>query len=251
LVSFISSPLAAAYTSPYSHTAIGLVLEAGPVVKFVLLLLLFFSVVSWAIILTKMRLFKKAERQNRSFWETFRGERDLRELYLNSDQWAHSPLAQVFRAGYRELENLRATTSESNAPPTTPFSTAFQQQEHADREEILSRSLEQAVTIEVGYLESALIFLATTGSAAPFVGLFGTVWGIMNSFREIGATKSANLAVVAPGISEALIATAVGLAAAIPAVVAYNYFNNRVRSFLAEMENFTGLFLNLSDKHLP
>ena len=115
--------------------------------------------------------------------------------------------------------------------------------------ESVERSLRRASETEIARLESLLIILATTASAAPFIGLFGTVWGIMESFRQIGATGTANLAVVAPGISEALIATATGLAAAIPAVVAYNYFNNSIRMLATEMEGFTAEFLNIVSSH--
>jgi biopolymer transport protein TolQ len=153
---------------------------------------------------------------------------------------------EVFDAGYRELTRLlkgsggTSKSSQESSPPEIK----------AGGLENVGRALRKAQTQVITELESALTFLATTGSTAPFIGLFGTVWGIMGAFRNIGATGSANLATVAPGIAEALIATAVGLFAAIPAVVAYNYFLNWVKVLASEMENFSSDFLNIIERHL-
>ncbi|MFH1132740.1 MAG: MotA/TolQ/ExbB proton channel family protein, partial [Pseudomonadota bacterium] len=147
-----------------------------------------------------------------------------------------SPISQVFKAGYVELGRIKSTEEASTSGWLGDMQT-------------IERALDRAETTEMTKLESMLPFLATTGSAAPFIGLFGTVWGIMNSFRNIGAKGAANLATVAPGIAEALIATAIGLMAAIPAVVAYNYFLRRVKVLSAEMDSFSNDFLNIIKRH--
>lgn len=193
-------------------TALDLILKAGIVVKFVLLILFFFSIVSWAIIFYKFRLLSKIERESEEFHRAFRKGKDRDIVYQSAKRMSVSPFASLFRAAYQEGE--------------------------ASGEEI-RRTLKRVEALEAARLESHLTFLATTGSTAPFIGLFGTVWGIMNSFRGIGRMGSASLAVVAPGIAEALIATAVGLAAAIPAVVAYNYYLSRVRKNIIAMEDFS------------
>jgi biopolymer transport protein TolQ len=158
-----------------------------------------------------------------------------------------SSLAEVFRAGYAELQKLTRSVRETSAP------------RELDEEAVASvelkgmanveRALSRATSAESAKLESAISFLATTGSASPFIGLFGTVWGIMDTFRGIGVKGTAALAVVAPGISEALIATAAGLAAAIPAVIFYNYFLNRIRSITVEMDSFASEMLNLVERY--
>jgi biopolymer transport protein TolQ len=193
-------------------TVLTLILEAGLVVKFVLLLLLFFSVVSWAIIFYKARLLGKVEKESSDFQQAFLKARHWDELYQSTKRHALTPLANLFRAAYSI--------------------------EDAGMEEI-RRTLKRVEALEATRIEKHLTFLATTGSTAPFIGLFGTVWGIMNSFMGIGRVGAASLAVVAPGIAEALIATAVGLAAAIPAVVAYNYFLSRTRRNILMMEDFS------------
>ncbi|GAB4387514.1 MAG: protein TolQ [Thermodesulfovibrionales bacterium] len=200
-------------------TVFQLIFQAGYVVKFVLLVLLFFSVISWAIIFFKHRYLSGAGKQNEAFVSAFRATRDLRDLLAVSRRQGLSPISNVFRSVY----------SESQA---------------RDRDE-LRRALRRYETLEAAKLERYLSFLATTGSTTPFIGLFGTVWGIMNSFRGIGASGAASLAVVAPGIAEALIATAMGLAAAIPAVIAYNYYLSRARRMTIEMEDFSEEILEM------
>jgi biopolymer transport protein TolQ len=191
---------------------IDLIWQAGAVVKFVMLVLLFFSVISWAIIIMKFFSLGSADKENEVFASSFRKARDMEHAYASSKKFLSSPLANVFRAVYNE------SGSDSN--------------------ETLMRSIKRYESLEMAKLESNLGFLATCGSATPFIGLFGTVWGIMNSFMNIGASGSASLAVVAPGIAEALIATAMGLVAAIPAVIAYNYYLTRTRRLILEMEDF-------------
>jgi biopolymer transport protein TolQ len=193
-------------------TVITLILKAGPVVKFVLLLLLFFSVVSWAIIIYKFRLLSKVEKESDEFQRAFLKSKHWDSLYQSTKKFSLSPLPNLFRAAYSI--------------------------EDANMEEI-KNTLRRIETLEANRLGKYLSFLATTGSTTPFIGLFGTVWGIMNSFMGIGRIGAASLAVVAPGIAEALIATAAGLAAAIPAVVAYNYYLSRTRNNIILMEDFS------------
>lgn len=203
-------------------SAIQLILQAGHVVKGVLVILLFFSVFSWAIIFYKHRYLSKANKESDIFLRTYRAGRDPKALYSATRTLNLSPLANVFKSVYAE-------------------------EGHNDRDE-LKRMLRRYEALESAKLERYLNFLATTGSTTPFIGLFGTVWGIMNSFMGIGATGAASLAVVAPGIAEALIATAMGLAAAIPAVIAYNYYLSRARRMIIEMEDFSEELLDFFSK---
>jgi biopolymer transport protein TolQ len=193
-------------------TVLTLVMKAGPMVKFVLLVLLTFSVVSWAIIVYKHRLLSKSDKESREFQHAFESSRQWDTLYQSTKRLSLSPLVNLFRAAYSI--------------------------EDANREE-LRGTLKRVESMEATRLEKYLTFLATAGSTAPFIGLFGTVWGIMNSFMGIGRIGAASLAVVAPGIAEALIATAAGLAAAIPAVVAYNYYLSRTRRAMMQAEDFS------------
>ncbi len=193
-------------------TILSLIFRAGLIVKFVLLTLLFFSVVSWAIMFYKLRSLSRLEKENARFQQAFIKARGWDDLYQSTKNLALSPMANLFRTAYSI--------------------------EDAPREEI-RRALHRVEALESTRMEQYLTFLATTGATSPFIGLFGTVWGIMNSFMGIGRIGAASLAVVAPGIAEALIATAAGLAAAIPAVVAYNYFLSRTRKNILMMEDFS------------
>ena len=195
------------------NSAIHLILQAGYVVKGVLLILLFFSVVSWAIIFFKHRYFSKSGRETDQFLRAYRSSKDTQGLYQTTKNLMISPIANVFKAVY--MDEMHRGKTETK------------------------RLLRRYETLESVKLEKYLNFLATTGSTAPFIGLFGTVWGIMSSFHGIGAAGSASLAVVAPGIAEALIATAIGLIAAIPAVIAYNYYLSMSRKMIIEMEDFS------------
>jgi len=219
-----------------------LISHSGPVVQLVLLILVAFSVTSWAIILSKQRTLARARRQSEEFLNAFWKNQRLDALYEKSEDWIDSPVSKVFRAGYRELSRLHDVVVKAEAGvdvAAAPETSILQN---------VSRAMSRARNLETTRLERALTFLATTGSSTPFIGLFGTVWGIMNAFRSIGLSGSASLAVVAPGISEALIATAVGLAAAIPAVIAYNAYLRRVETLTIEMENFSDEFMNLVDR---
>ncbi len=221
--------------TPSSLSAWTLIADAGPLVKLILLMLLSASVLTWAIIFTKLKLIKNAQSQNRAFSDLFWNSRTLEEIHLRIEEFPHSPVAKTFDAGYRELRKIPA---ENRSPEGTPEITTIE------------RALSRAHNLEVDELEKYVDWLASTASAAPFVGLFGTVWGIMNSFQNIGAMGSASLAVVAPGISEALIATAMGLAAAIPAAISYNYIVNRMKRLSLDVESFSQEFLNMIQRRL-
>jgi biopolymer transport protein TolQ len=233
--------------SGFRGSVVDLVLYSGPMVKIVLLILLFFSIFSWAIIFSKLRLIKRADRESRTFLRIFWEGKQLSSIFMDSKKLRNSPTAEVFRAGYVELNKLSQVQSDPDNPrkvsdPATP-------NVELSGVDNINRAMRQASTSELTKLERGLGFLATTGSTTPFIGLFGTVWGIMDAFRGIGVRGSATLAVVAPGISEALIATAAGLAAAIPAVVAYNYYIHRIKVLSAEMENFSAELLNIIKRH--
>lgn len=230
-----------------SSDIIHMIIYAGPMVRLVLLILLFFSVASWAIIFAKYRSIRKARRESAHFLDIFWNSRDLAEAFAASKRLRESPVARVFRVAYVELRRVNKSRSAATGDTNADEGLLGQSMVAVDN---IKRALRRAVNMELTGLGKALPFLATTGNTTPFIGLFGTVWGIMNAFRGIGLRGSANLAVVAPGISEALIATAAGLAAAIPAVVAYNYFSNKVRILESEMQNFSADFLNLVERDL-
>jgi len=221
---------------------VSLIIGASGVVLTTLLILITFSIVCWYIIGYKYVFLRRASRESARFLDTFWQSRRLDDIYQTASELSRSPISHVFRAGYIELGKLRAHDSADTAGGRTDSS------DIADLESI-ERSLSRATTSEITRLESMVPFLATTGATAPFVGLFGTVWGIMNSFRSIGERGQANLATVAPGIAEALIATAIGLVAAIPAVMAYNYFVRRIKVQASEMESFSKDFLNIVKRH--
>ena len=203
-------------------SAIQLILQAGYVVKGVLIILLFFSIVSWAIIFYKQRYFSKANKESDQFLKAYRSSKDPKGLYQSIKNLTISPIANIFKSVYMDEMHKEKTETK--------------------------RLLKRYEALESSKLEKYLNFLATTGSTTPFIGLFGTVWGIMNSFRGIGATGAASLAVVAPGIAESLIATAAGLAAAIPAVIAYNYYLSMARRIIIEMEDFSEELLDFFSK---
>jgi biopolymer transport protein TolQ len=222
-----------------------IIMGAGWVVKGVMLLLLLFSVICWGIILTKAITLSRVRKDTQLFFDAFRESRKFSLLYAEAKQFTFSPLAQVFKAGYSELNRLSRLQSASQKNPEDGSQEPEYERTGMDN---VTRSLQQAITAERARLERGVNFLATTGSSAPFIGLFGTVWGIMESFRQIGVAKSASLAVVAPGIAEALIATAAGLAAAIPAVIFYNYFLGRINNISTEMDNFSSELINIIER---
>jgi biopolymer transport protein TolQ len=218
------------------------VLLAGPIVKLVLLMLIVFSVVSWAIIFLKFRLFKGIDKNQADFVKSFAEGKSLAVLYELAEKSERTPLTEVFRTGYLELTRIQRSRGPEVQLPTGR-SGAFPLDN-------IERAMRKAANEETALMETYLPFLATTGSATPFIGLFGTVWGIMNAFSGIATTGSATLATVAPGIAEALIATAAGLAAAIPSVMAYNYFVNRVRAVATRIDSFTIEFVNFLERNV-
>lgn len=222
-----------------------IIMGAGWVVKGVMLLLLLFSVICWGIILTKAITLSRVRKDTQLFFDAFRESRKFSLLYSEAKQFTFSPLAQVFKAGYAELNRLSRLQSASQKSSDDVSQEPEYERTGMDN---VTRSLQQAITAERARLERGVNFLATTGSSAPFIGLFGTVWGIMESFRQIGVAKSASLAVVAPGIAEALIATAAGLAAAIPAVIFYNYFLSKINNISTEMDNFSSELINIIER---
>ena len=206
------------------------IMGAGLAVQFLLLVLIGMSVVSWAIIFKKRKMFTQVKEDNEKFLDLFWSASTLEQVKDKLERHGESPLSRIFNAGFSELERVRRKQN-----PTLGSGI-----------DNLERSLRKGQDQEVSLLEEKLAFLATTGSTAPFIGLLGTVVGIMTSFRAISNAGSASLATVAPGISEALFATAVGLFAAIPAVMAYNFMLNEVRKQENSMNNFISEFLNIA-----
>jgi biopolymer transport protein TolQ len=228
------------FTGAYAYRdldLIELVTNASPVAQFILLVLLFFSVASWAIIIFKLHWLRRAGREDAKFKAQFWESRKLDLVNETASGMKYSPLAHIFVAGYGELRRIKKETA-GEAPPG--------RRESLD---MVGRALTRSTSAEAAKLDRYLNFLATTGSSTPFIGLFGTVWGIMEAFRNIGIVGSATLSTVAPGISEALVATAAGLVAAIPAVIGYNYLLGSVKSFTNDMELFSSDFLSIIDHH--
>ncbi|GMT42924.1 MAG: Tol-Pal system subunit TolQ [bacterium] len=226
-----------------SDGMIDMVLHSGPVAKFVIFLLLFFSVISWAIMIFKLIGFRKIHNENSEFLSIFSRRNSLESIYKASKGMRSCPMARIFFAGYVDFAGqFRASGAATDIAEGD-------QRYFLDKIDNITRSLERTVAQEITRMERFLFFLATTGSTSPFIGLFGTVWGIMKSFRMVGITGASSIAVVAPGMAEALVATAAGLVAAVPAVIGYNYFTHRVRVFGTEMDNFSLDFLSLIEKN--
>jgi len=205
---------------------IQLFLRADFVVKSVIIILIAASVYSWALIFEKYRLFKRIEKSTSSFEDKFWKSRSAESFYNSFTNKEKDPLASVFQSAMNELIK---TKSKSSSVQTNR----------------VSRVLEISADNEIKSIEKDFIFLATVGSTAPFIGLFGTVWGIMNSFQSIAISRNTSLAIVAPGIAEALFATALGLLAAVPAVIAYNKFNSDSRKYSGRIENFSKRFISI------
>ena len=225
----------------HQESVLDMVVGSGPVVRAVLLILLAFSVGCWGIALAKSVEMRRARRQSERFIDIFWDAKNLATIQTASMDLKESPVAQVFRSGYQELQRL--TKSKRGNPGGEEDTVELGGIEN------VQRAMHRARTQEVTRLERGLTFLATTASTAPFIGLFGTVWGIMTAFRGLSTTTSSSIQAVAPGIAEALIATAVGLAAAIPAVVMYNRFSRQLRVLSAEMDTFASEFLNIAERH--
>lgn len=211
--------------------------HAGWVGKLVFAFLLLFSIGSWSTIIVVEVRFRRSFSASRSFLETFRRGKKLSDVQSAADQNRNSALAGLFRAGFAEID-AQIKHSSPGSPPNTIKSL-----------DAVERALYRAIRVESTRLQRNVPFLATTAAASPFIGLFGTVWGIMEAFGEIGVTGSTSIVAVAPGISEALINTAAGLFAAIPALLAYNRFSHLLRLSRGEMEEFNLEFLNLTERN--
>ena len=225
---FLPSVLATFF---YSGEITNLVLQSGPVAKVVLLILLFFSLLSWAIILAKWSRLSRSRAQSGRFIRAFRKSNRLQDISAVADQFRPSPLVPVFEGGFAEYRRQVGN-------PTGVIKNLM----------AVQRSMQIATSEELTRLERQLPWLATTGAVTPFIGLFGTVWGIIDAFHGLGTSGAATLRAVAPGISEALITTAAGLAAAIPAVIFYNIFSNQIREFGSRMDDFTLEMLNAVER---
>ena len=230
-----------------STSVITLLADSTPVAKGVIVTLALFSVVSWAVVLYKAWTFRRAARASAQFLDVFRRSNKFSEVQAVCRSLADSPLVGLFQAGYAELTaQLRHSAPDvANGPnPQKPAARPTLKNLTG-----VDRALLRASGVEVNKLEHYVSFLATTASIAPFIGLFGTVWGIMVAFERIGQTGSTSLGSVAPGISDALIATAAGLAAAIPAVLFYNYLTQRTKLFASDMDDFSMEFLNIVERN--
>ena len=225
-----------------SLSILDMVSSSTVLAKIVLLVLLIFSVLSWTIIFAKFFVYRLARNEDNKFLAIFAKAESLTNIYNYSRELKHSPVARVFLTGYRELYLFQEKMKNE------PGDKAKEPMRDVDIKGI-ELSLNKGINREIERLSNKLEFLATTGSITPFIGLFGTVWGIMHSFRVIGVQGSASIGGVAPGIAEALIATAAGLVAAIPAVIFFNYLNNKIRIFGSRMDDFSRDFVYLAEKN--
>ncbi len=225
-------------SNAFDGGTLGFLKHSGPTAIAVIVVLVMFSFVSFGIILSKWTTLARATRESRRFLDVFRKSQKFSEVNAVANQLTHSPLVGMFQAGYQEInQQVRPVPG---APAQRPSIRSL---------DAVSRALARAASIEETRLEKRLSFLASTASVSPFIGLFGTVWGIMNAFGEIGRQGSANLAIVAPGISEALITTAAGLFAAIPAALFFNYFSDRVKALSATMDDFAMEFISMVERN--
>lgn len=224
----------------FSHdmSMIGLFMQADPIVKTVMGMLIFASIWSWAIIFSKRSTLKKLHRKANIFEDSFWSGEPLDKIYQRVKNSKRDPLLQTFSAGMEEWQ--------AGVAGGMPSKESMQ----AGLKQRVERAMTVAITREITALERGMTFLASVGSTAPFIGLFGTVWGIMNSFSSIAATNNTSLAVVAPGIAEALFATALGLVAAIPAVIAYNVFSTGLNRYATRLEAFADEFAAILSRHL-
>lgn len=230
---FLTFLLMAPDPAAFRGNIIRMVLESGVFAQVILFILLIFSIISWAIMINKLRVFRKVEKETRKFLATFRKSKNLSEAYLACGLLHRTPLHNMLVAGYKETEQF------SKKDEVIPVE---------KRADVVKMTLDRVGAEEISRLERNVVFLATTGNISPFFGLLGTVWGIMDSFASIGVRGTASLAVVAPGIAQALIATIFGLAVAIPAVIGYNYFNNRLKFVATDIDNFSLEFLTTAKK---
>lgn len=218
-----------------THSLLEALLAASPIVQLTFLILLVMSIVSWAVIFQKGVLLKKVQESNKLLDNIFLKYHSFKDIYSLTRSNAQSPLARIFSSGYEEMTKI--LNQQDTSTPSL------------GEEDNIERALRKEIQIELSYIESGLGFLATAGSSCPFIGLFGTVFGIMDSFGKIASTGSASLTVVAPGISEALLATGLGLFAAIPASIFYNLYINRLKLFEMEFNNFSSDFINIAKRN--
>jgi biopolymer transport protein TolQ len=224
-----------------------MITSSGPVVQAVLYLLILFSIISWAIVFYKFRQLRRVRRESERFTVIFWETKNLSSIHTASLEMQDSSTAQIFRAGYQELMRISRGRRQP-AAGKQDLQDSFNDIEEGGVGNV-ERAMRRAGREQMTRLERGLTFLATTASTAPFVGLFGTVWGIMNAFLGLSSTTMTTIQAVAPGIAEALIATAIGLAAAIPSVMAYNHFSRQVKVVSSDMENFLSEFLNIAERH--
>ena len=242
------APVLALLFQPAAPEGPGIVetfLQAGPMARFVLAVLLVFSLGSWAVILAKWLQFRRAEAHTGRFLETFHRSKRFSEVSAVASKVHASPMVGIFQTGYAEIDAQIKTAEAAGGGAAGAGGGSYKLRSVP----ALERSLQRAIHLELAELGRWTSFLATTASATPFIGLFGTVWGIMVAFRDIGLTGSTSITVVAPGIAEALINTAAGLGAAIPALIAYNYYAARTRRMRVRMEDFALELLNLSERN--
>ncbi len=212
---------------------VGLFLESGWMGKVIMAILLMFSIVSWATILLKYQFLRRAEQESFSFLATFRKTRDVAELLKQAETKKYSPLATLFLEGHREVETVIQSSPDRK----------IRDEDRALVEQEIERALTITAQDEIVYMERYLAFLGTTGTVGPLLGLFGTVWGIMDAFYGIGLKGSGDIGALAPGLAEALINTSGGLFVAIPAVIAYNYFAEKIKGMATRMDSFSIEFL--------
>jgi biopolymer transport protein TolQ len=238
--------------SPFEGTLFGMIKDMDFVAQVVLLVLLFLSLVSWAITFHKIALFRRTNSETERFISLFRKRPSIPEVYVACIKFRRTPLARMLEEGFRELDEVRSVEKNPFADIQTELTgkpaAADQTGHDKDRWDVIRMTLERVGQEEINRLEKSVVFLATTGNVSPFFGLLGTVWGIMHSFASIGVRGSASLAVVAPGIAEALVATIMGLAVAIPAVMAYNFFNAKLKVIATQVDNFELEFLAAAKK---
>lgn len=215
---------------------IRLTIDASIVAQVILVILLFFSIVSWSLIIDKARILRKVKAESKKFKRIFQMDNDWEQVYQKSYQYKFSPFANLFKTAYRGFYSQNNKPVDKDNPfQQVQLSTMVSRPNKTE----LLEALQSTATQEMASLEKSLIFLATTASASPFLGLFGTVWGVMSAFLNIGYKGSAELSVVGPGIAEALVTTAAGLAVAVPALIAYNYFVDRLRRLDGELYQFS------------
>lgn len=219
---------------------LGLFGETGWVGKGIVIILLGFSVVSWAMILLKYQLLRRAERESHAFLSAFRKTKNIDDLFKHAETKKYSPLATLFIEGYREAESIIRTLPDGKVT----------EEERPLISQELERSLKITAQDEIVYMERYLAFLGTTGTVGPLLGLFGTVWGIMDAFYGIGLKGAGDIGALAPGLAAALINTISGLFVAIPAVIAYNYFADKIRDIAIRCDSFSMEFLSFIERNL-